>query len=158
MGVFSGRTWVIICKRSSWEKNPRFADWAHYNAWGRLVFTLISVRKLTTYNKNLTNLLIIGCSRLASPDRPRCVAFFFPGRRCADNNSRSFWKRNTPHTGVDPGKQNERTLNILVTLKHQHWKSTFWGFIILRKGALYDATWKSILSWILLMFVKKTQR
>ena len=38
-----------------------------------------------------------------------CGVFFVQGRTCADNYPRSSWKKKTPHTGVDPGKLNERT-------------------------------------------------
>ena len=53
----------------------------------------------------------LGCVRLASLGRPRCVTVFFPGRTCADNYPRSPWKKKPPHTGIDPGKLNERTHN-----------------------------------------------
>ena len=51
------------------------------------------------------NTPLLGCVRLASLGRPRCVAIFFPGRT---------WViiKKTPHTWVDPGELNERTLNI----------------------------------------------
>ena len=40
---------------------------------------------------------------------PVCGLLFFTGRTCADNYPRSSWKKNPTHTGVDPGKLNERT-------------------------------------------------
>ena len=52
----------------------------------------------------------IGCVRLVSLGDPGVWRFFLPGRTCADNiitHVRPGEK--TPHTGVDPGKLNERT-------------------------------------------------
>ena len=40
---------------------------------------------------------------------PVCGLLFFTGRTCADNYPRSSWKKKPTHTGVDPGKLNERT-------------------------------------------------
>ena len=64
---------------------------------GRVDFGLFSVVCL------LCPRAYIGCVLLASLGRPRCVAFFCP-----------------PHTGVDPGKLNERTLCVFIQYMHVH--------------------------------------
>ena len=55
--------------------------------------------------------VVNGCVLLASLGRPRyvCGGFIFPGRTCADYYPRLSWGKKPPHTGVDPGKLNERT-------------------------------------------------
>ena len=40
---------------------------------------------------------------------PVCGVFFFPGRTCVIICIRLSCKKNTPHTGGDPGELNERT-------------------------------------------------
>ena len=55
-----------------------------------------------------------------------CGVFFSPGRTWVIICTRSSWKNKTLHTGVDPGKLNERTL----TFQPE--------FRILRLAALYN--------------------
>ena len=51
----------------------------------------------------------IGSIRLASLGQPRCVAVFFSRTNVGNYLHTFVLEKNTPHTGVDPGKLNERT-------------------------------------------------
>ena len=51
-----------------------------------------------------------GCVRLASQGRPRCVAVSFSRTNVGNYLHTFVLEKNPPHTGVDPGKLNERTL------------------------------------------------
>ena len=58
-----------------------------------------------------------GCVRLLSPGRPRCVAFFFPGRTCVDNYPRSSWEKNRYTPGPTQGSLTNApyTITMLMT-------------------------------------------
>ena len=52
---------------------------------------------------------IIGCVRLAPLGRPGAWRFFLPGRTWVIICTHLSWNKKPPHTGVNPGKLNERT-------------------------------------------------